>query len=130
MNMKTPVLKIGDILLTSMQEDLTDQAALDFQTDVLARVAEEEAKGFVMDISALEIVDSFMARVINDTANMVQLLGTEVVLCGMRPVVAVTLVEMGRELIGVRTALDLEQGMEMIRDAVSGGPEDFSDAVG
>ena len=126
--MKIPILRFGEVLLTSMQEDMTDQVALDFQTEVLKRTAEVEAKGFVMDISALEIVDSFMARVINDTANMVQLLGTEVVLCGMRPVVAVTLVEMGRELIGVRTALDLEQGMEMIREAVLGGPEEFSDA--
>ena len=113
--MKVPILRLKDILLTSIQVDLTDQDALDFQADVLRVVSETEAKGIVIDIMALDVIDSFMARVINDTANMVRLLGTEAVVCGMQPMVALTLMEMGRQLIGVETALNLEQGLEKLQ---------------
>lgn len=112
--MKIPILRLKDILLTSIQIDLTDQDALDFQSDVLNMVAKTEAKGIVIDIMALDVVDSYMARVLNDTANMVRLLGAEVVICGMQPAVALTLVEMGRELIGVEAALNLDQGVEKL----------------
>ena len=110
-----PILRLKDILLTSIQVDLTDQEALDFQDDVLHEVDETEAQGIVIDITALDVVDSFMARVINDTANMVRLLGAEVVLSGMQPMVALTLIEMGRELVGVETALNLDQGLEKLQ---------------
>ena len=110
-----PILRLKDILLTSIQVDLTDQEALDFQDDVLHEVDETEAQGIVIDITALDVVDSFMARVINDTANMVRLLGAEVVLSGMQPMVALALIEMGRELIGVETALNLDQGLERLQ---------------
>lgn len=110
-----PILRLKDILLTSIQVDLTDQEALDFQDDVLHEVDETEARGIVIDITALDVVDSFMARVINDTANMVRMLGAEVVLSGMQPMVALTLIEMGRELVGVETALNLDQGMEKLQ---------------
>ena len=113
-----PILRLKDILLTSIQVDLTDQEALDFQDDVLHEVDETEAQGIVIDITALDVVDSFMARVINDTANMVRLLGTEAVVCGMQPMVALTLMEMGRELIGVETALNLEQGLEKLQQLI------------
>ena len=113
--MKIPILRLKNILLTSIQVDLTDQDALDFQSDVLARVSETEAKGLLIDITALDVVDSFMARVLNETAKMVQVLGAQVVICGMQPDVALTLVEMGREIIGVRTALNLDQGMDSIQ---------------
>ena len=109
--MKIPILRLRDILLTSIQVDLTDHDALDFQSDVLQRVTYTEAKGIVIDITALDVVDSFLARVLNDTATMVQLLGASAVVCGMQPPVALTLVEMGRELIGVETALNLDQAM-------------------
>jgi len=112
---KIPILRVKDILLTSIQVDLTDQDALDFQSDVLSRVSETEANGVVIDITALNVVDSFMAHVLNDTANMARLLGTEVVVCGTQPSVALTLTEMGRELIGVETALNLEQGLDKVR---------------
>ncbi len=112
--MKVPILKLGDVLLTSVQEDLDDHSVLAFQAELLARVNEDEVKGVVIDISAVEIVDTFLARVFNETADMVQMLGANVVLCGMQPAVSLTLVEMGRELIGVTSALDLEQGMEHI----------------
>jgi len=95
--------------------DLTDQDALDFQSDVLSRVSETEANGVVIDITALNVVDSFMAHVLSDTANMARLLGTEVVVCGMQPSVALTLTEMGRKLIGAETALNLEQGLDKVR---------------
>ncbi len=116
--MKIPILRLKNILLTSIQMDLTDQEAIEFQSDVLRIVKETEAKGIVIDITALDVVDSFMARVINDTANMVQLLGTEAVVCGMQPSVALTLVEMGRELVGVGTALNLDQGVEKLQRLV------------
>jgi len=112
--MRIPILRLENILLTSIQVDLTDQDALEFQSDVLRVVKETEAKGIVIDITAMNVVDSFMARVINDTAAMVQLLGTEAVVCGMQPAVALTLVEMGRELVGVETALNLDQGVEKL----------------
>ncbi len=112
--MRIPILRLENILLTSIQVDLTDQDALEFQADVLRVVKDTEARGIVVDITALNVVDSFMARVINDTAAMVQLLGTEAVVCGMQPAVALTLVEMGRELVGVETALNLDQGVEKL----------------
>jgi len=123
--MKIPILRLKGILLTSIQVDLTDQDALDFQSEVLRTVAQTEARGIVIDITALDVVDSFLARVLNDTANMVKLLGAEAVLCGMQPTVALTLVEMGRELIGVETALNLDQGVEKIHRLIQqqeGGP--------
>ena len=123
--MRIPILQLKDILLTSVQVDLTDQDALGFQDDVLRRVGATEAKGVVIDITALEVVDSFMARVLNDTANMARLLGTAVIVCGMQPSVALTLTEMGRELMGVATALNLEHGLEEVQRLVAsraGGP--------
>lgn len=109
--MKIPILRLKDTLLTSIQVDLTDQDALDFQADILNTVSQTHATGVVIDIMALDVVDSFMARVFNDTAAMIRILGADVVICGIQPAVALTLVEMGRELIGVETALNLEQGM-------------------
>ena len=116
--MKIPILNLKDILITSIQIDLTDEEAIVFQTDVLTKVTETDAKGVVIDITALDVVDSFMARVLNNTATMVRLLGAEVVLCGMQPSVALTLIEMGRELIGVETALNLDQAVDMINELI------------
>ena len=117
--MKIPILKLQDILLTSIQIDLTDEDAIDFQGDVLNEATRTEAKGIIIDITALDVVDSFMARVLNDTANMVRLVGCEVVITGMQPSVAQTLIEMGRELIGVETALNLDLGMEKIKEMIA-----------
>ena len=113
--MKIPILRLGSILLASIQVDLTDLDAIEFQTDMLRMATETDANGVVIDITALDVVDSFLAQAFNDLANMLQLLGTEVVLCGMQPAVAVTLVEMGRQLVGVQTALNLDRGMEKIQ---------------
>ena len=119
--MKIPILELKGILLTSIQVDLTDQDALGFQRDVLLLVSETEAKGVVIDITALDVVDSFMARVLNDTAYMARLLGAKVVICGMQPSVTLTLIEMGRELVEVETVLNLDQGMEKIEQLVRDG---------
>jgi rsbT antagonist protein RsbS len=117
--MKIPILKLGDILLTSIQVDLTDTDVLQFQSDVLNKIADTESRGIAIDITALEVVDSFMARVLNDTANMARLLGTEVVICGMQPSVALTLVEMGRGLIGVETSFNLEEALNRLRARIA-----------
>ena len=109
--MKIPVLRLKDILLTSIQVDLTDEDALEFQNDVLKAVERFEARGVIIDITALDVADSFLARVLNETAVMVKLLGAEAVISGMQPDVALTLVEMGRELMWVDTAINLDHCM-------------------
>jgi len=116
--MVIPILRLKDVLLTSIQVDLTDQEALEFQADVLRMVNKTETEGIVIDITALNVVDSFMARMLNDTARMVRMLGAEVVVSGMQPMVALTLTEMGRELVGVETALNLDQGLDKLRHRI------------
>jgi len=116
--MKVAILRLKDILLTSIQVDLTDEEALQFQTDMMEKVKKTEAAGVIIDISALEVVDSFLARVLNETATMVRILGAEAVICGMQPEVALTLVEMGRELTDVMTAINLDHGMEKLREQI------------
>ncbi|MFQ6008399.1 MAG: STAS domain-containing protein [Candidatus Zixiibacteriota bacterium] len=113
--MKVPILRLQNILLTSIQVDLNDEETLAFQHDVLEEINRTEAKGIVIDITALDVVDSFMARVLNQTAAMARMLGAEVVVCGMQPDVALTLVEMGCELTGVETALNLDQGFDKLQ---------------
>ena len=117
--MKIPVLRLKDILLTSIQVDLADEDALEFQNDVLKAVEKTEVSGVLIDITALDVVDSFLARILNETAAMVKLLGAEAVISGMQPDVALTLVEMGRELIGVETAINLDHGMEKLQNLIS-----------
>jgi len=112
---KIPILKLRNVLLTSIQVDLTDEQAVAFQSDILRTLNTTDARGLVIDITAMEVVDSFLARVLNDTARMARALGAEVVLCGMQPEVAVALVEMGRELKGVHTALNLDQAYDKLQ---------------
>ena len=121
--MNIPILQLRNILLTSLQTDLTDRDIIEFQDNLLSVVEQTNATGAVIDITALDIVDSFMARVINDTASMVRLLGTEVVISGMQPSVALTLIEMGRELIGVQSALNLDQAIDMLQELTNGGSD-------
>ncbi|EGV31905.1 Sulfate transporter/antisigma-factor antagonist STAS [Thiorhodococcus drewsii AZ1] len=117
--MRIPILNLGRILLVSIQVDLTDSDAMEFQSDLVNRVAEIEALGVAIDITALDVVDSYMARVINDTAYMVRLLGAEAVICGVQPFVAMTLIEMGRDLLGANCAFNLEQGMEILQERIA-----------
>jgi len=99
--------------------DLSDDDALQFQQDLVERSRDSGASGVVIDITALDVVDSFMARVLKDTAGMVRLVGAEAVVCGMQPAVALTLVEMGRELVGVETALNLDQAVDRLEALVA-----------
>ncbi|KKH92596.1 anti-sigma factor antagonist [Methanosarcina sp. 1.H.T.1A.1] len=115
-----PILKVKDVLLSSIPGDLTDNEVLEYQAQLLNMLEKTEAIGVLIDITGMEIVDSFMARVINETANMAQIMGAKVVLCGMQPMVALTLVEMGRELIGVQTALNLGKGIDKILISTKG----------
>ena len=117
--MRIPILQLERILLVSIQVDLTDNDAMQFQSDLVERVAAIEALGVAIDITALDVVDSYMARVINDTANMVRLLGAEVVICGIQPFVALTLIEMGRGLLGADCAFNLGQALEMLNARIA-----------
>ena len=124
--MKVPILKLREILLASVQVDLTDEDAIQFRSDLLEMISATDAYGVVVDITALDIVDSYMARVINDTATMAGILGAEVIVCGMQPGVALTLIEMGRELIGVETALNLNSAVDELEKRISDRLHDYS----
>ena len=110
-----PILKIGDCLLVSIQVDMHDRLALALQDDLTVRIVEARARGVMIDISALEIVDSFIGRMLNNIAGMSRVLDAVTVVVGMRPAVAITLVELGLTLTGVRTALNVDKGLAMIR---------------
>ncbi|WP_426514308.1 STAS domain-containing protein [Dactylosporangium sp. McL0621] len=111
---RVPVLKIGDILLVSIQIDLDDQTALQLQEDLSDRIVETGAHGVVIDISALEIVDSFIGRMLSTIAAVSRVLDAETVVVGMRPAVAITLVELGLSLNGVRTALNVDKALGIL----------------
>lgn len=113
--MRIPILRLGDILLAPIQSDITDEQAVQLQADILKLLEISTAKGVVLDISALDVVDSYMARILTDTARMARLMGGEVVISGMNPTVAIALIEMGRELINVVTALNLEQAVDALK---------------
>lgn len=109
-----PVLKLGSILMVSIQIDLQDTMAESLQDEILYKVQKTGAKAVLIDITALEIVDSFIARVLSDTASMVNIMAAEVVLVGMSPAVTMTLVEMGMTLPEVKTAIDIESGLKKL----------------
>lgn len=119
MNVKTPVLVLGEILITIIQTDLSDQQVEQFQQDLVNAIRQKSALGVVIDISALDVVDSFMARVINDTAKAARLVGAEVAVCGIQPYVAMTLVDMGRNLFDVHTTFNLEQALAAVKKSVA-----------
>ena len=110
-----PLLRLGDTLLATIQVELRDKVAQGFQEDVLETLERRGARGLVIDISALEVVDTYVARVLAETGRMAKLMGTETVLVGMRPEIAATLVRMGFAMEGIRTALNLEEGLELLR---------------
>ena len=112
---RIPILKMGDCLLVTIQVDMHDRLAMTLQDDLTARIVDAHAKGVLIDISALEIVDSFIGRMLADIAAMSRVLDAETVVVGMRPAVAITLVELGLSLPGVDTALDVERGMKLLR---------------
>ncbi len=117
--MKIAIPRLGRILLCAIQQDLSDDEALAFQSNLLETIAEVEALGVVIDISALDVVDSFMARVINDSSNMASLLGAEIIVCGIQPFVAMTLVEMGQNLLRANCTFNLEQGLKTLQTRIA-----------
>jgi rsbT antagonist protein RsbS len=114
---RIPFLKLGDSLLVSIQVDMHDRLAMTLQDDLTQKIVASRARGVLIDISALEVVDSFIGRMLANIAGMARVLDAHTVVVGMRPAVAITLVELGLSLTGVRTALNVEKGMEMIRSA-------------
>ena len=112
---RIPILKMGEFLLVTIQVDMHDRLALGLQDDLTERVVTSRARGVLIDISSLEVVDSFMGRMLGNIASMARVLDAETVVVGMQPAVAITLVELGLSLPGVRTALNVEKGMDLLR---------------
>ena len=115
---KIPILKLGDILLVTIQVDMHDRLAITLQDDLTARIVKDRARGVLIDISSVEMVDSFIGRMLGNIAAMSQALGAQTVVVGMRPAVAITIVELGLSLQDVRTALNVDRGIEMLQNAV------------
>jgi rsbT antagonist protein RsbS len=113
---RIPILKMGDCLLVSIQVDMDDRTALTLQDDLTERIVRNRARGVLIDISALDVVDSFIGRMLANTAAMAKILDADTVVVGMQPSVAITLVELGLSLTGVRSALNIERGMELLRE--------------
>jgi len=115
---RIPIIKMAEFLLVSIQVDMHDKLALTLQDDLTNQIVKSHARGVLIDISSLEIVDSFIGRTLANIAAMSKVLDAETVVVGMRPAVAITLVELGMSLTGVRTALNVERGMDLLRDAL------------
>lgn len=111
---RIPILKMGDFLLVTIQVDLYDRLALTLESDLINMVSKTAARGVLIDISAVNIVDSFMGRVLGNIASMSRIMDAETVVVGMQPAVAITLVELGLGLTGVYTALNVEKGMDLL----------------
>ena len=116
---RIPILKMGRFLLVTIQVDMHDRLAMQLQDDLTARISSESAAGVLIDISSLDVVDSFIGRMIANTAAMARVLDADTVVTGMRPAVAITLVELGLVLEGVHTALNVERGMALLHDKVA-----------
>jgi len=111
---RIPILRMGDLLLVTIQVDMHDRLAMTLQDDLTERIVRDAAKGVLIDISALDLVDSFIGRMISNTAAMARVLDAQTVVVGMQPAVAITLVELGLTLTGVKTALNVEKGMALL----------------
>src|SRR5215469_322976 len=113
-----PILRMGEFLLITVQVDMHDRLALQLQDDLTEQIVRHDSRGVLIDISALEVVDSFIGRMLGNIASMSRVLDAQTVVVGMRPAVAITLVELGMSLPGIRTALNVERGMELLRKAL------------
>lgn len=114
-----PILRMGEFLLITVQVDMHDRLALQLQDDLTEKIVQFGSRGVLIDISALEVVDSFIGRMLGNIASMSRVLDAQTVVVGMRPAVAITLVELGMSLPGIRTALSVERGMEILRAEVA-----------
>src|SRR3954471_6394807 len=121
---RIPILRMGEFLLVTIQVDMHDRLAMTLQDDLTSMIEKTGAKGVLIDISALEMVDSFIGRMIANISGMSRILDASTVLVGMRPAVAITLVELGLSLTGVQTALDVERGMARLREAMADADAD------
>ena len=129
---RIPILRMGDLLLVTIQVDMYDRLAMTLQDDLTTKIAQTRAHGVLIDISALDIVDSFIGRILSNISSMAAILDATTVVVGMQPAVAITLVELGLSLQGVKTALNVERGMQMLRgvngnnseESHNGGRED------
>ncbi len=127
---KIPILRMGQFLLVTIQIDLYDRLALNLESDLIQMVSKTNAKGVLIDISAVSIVDSFMGRIIGNIAHMSKILDAATVVVGMQPAVAITLIELGLPLSGVYTALNVEKGMDLLRAKTTAEPQDNIDEDG
>jgi rsbT antagonist protein RsbS len=124
---RIPILKMGKFLLVTIQMDMHDRLALTLQDDLAERICKTGARGVLIDISSLQVVDSFMGRMLGTIAAMSRILDAETVVVGMQPAVAITLVELGLSLEGVRTALNVEKGMELLQASLEAAAKESSD---
>lgn len=118
---KVPILKMGDTLILTIQVELHDKTAMGLQEDILEKIFETKPQGLVIDVSAVGVVDSFLGRMFSDTATMAKTMGVETVLVGIQPEIAITLQEMGLELKGVHSALNLEKGIALLQNIGEAG---------
>lgn len=124
---RIPILRMGEFLLVTIQVDMHDRLAMQLQDELTARISETGARGVLIDISSLDIVDSFIGRMIANIAAMARVLDAQTVVVGMQPAVAITLVELGLTLPGVRTALNVDKGMALLEAATHQATEDAQD---
>ena len=123
---RIPILRMGEFLLVTIQVDMHDRLAMALQDDLTTKVVATRARGVMIDISALEIVDSFIGRMLNNIAAIARVLDAVTVVVGMRPAVAITLVELGLGLTGVRTALDVDRGLALVRRLIDNAEDEFA----
>jgi rsbT antagonist protein RsbS len=124
---RIPILRMGEFLVVTIQVDMHDRLVTTLQDDLTNRISENGSRGVLIDISSLDMVDSFIGRMIGNIASMSRVLDAETVVVGMQPAVAITLVELGLSLEGVRTALDVEKGMNLLRAALKRRPTEDAD---
>lgn len=120
---RIPILKMGRLLLVSIQVDMDDRTALSLQDDLTGQIVKHRARGVLIDISALDVVDSFIGRMLANTAAMARILDADTVVVGMRPSVAITLVELGLSLTGVKSAVNVERGMLLLQTGLEEGTD-------
>lgn len=115
--MSVPIIKLNNFLIVTIQNELTDAMALDAQQKILSKIKEIEAKGLLIDLSIVDVVDSFLGRVLNDTALMAKLMGAKTIVAGIQPSVAITFMELGLRMNSIQTVLDIEQGINLLNNA-------------